>query len=838
MNSKSIHTILMRCLILSVIILCFTLSVYAEPTVNGLFYGDGDSGEYEVLAENEEGRGTLYYYLQNNALYMAVVVDPSVNDNVFDKFKVTDYISSAGWNRGAGRTGYELVGSDHLEFSFTRTKDRVTETLTWHQDYVYDADGDGDPMEADWLSDADGDDGSGTPPAGLVSRSSLQWNMNNSPWVSDHPEYFNGSGRQAPWKSPHDDENSVTDGYPQWDSVNQWEWALVYEMKIPLDRVTGTMEFRVNSAHNSPSKDGDENVPIPISGTVTLTTIIPKDFGDLPVPYATTKADDGPWHELTSTANPTLGSLVDADMDGIPGTEADGDDNDNTSNDEDGIEFTSRIAAAETATLTATATRSGYLSAWMDFNRDGDFSDSGEQIFADQALTAGANTLSYSVPASVTQGVSYARFRFSSETGLTPAGGASDGEVEDYRVQVLSLEYADYGDAADGWSAAGEAVDPSFAYLGLDVDTEGVYTGTLAADDDDNSDSDDEDGITFYSRYDGVNWIEMNEPFYFVRGDEYKVNVDVTIAAGVSARLSGWFDFDADGFANAAPDLIIDNDVFAGAIAKTNAGGLSKSLAESRDYTFTVPELASADYTYIRFRLDTGYSSGPLSPSGYGDGFGEVEDYYAELGNTEPVAVSLASFDAELEKHTVQLSWASENEIDHAGYTVARSESQSGPFATLVYALITEPVCIQGPVRHYEYIDQNIQSGKSYFYILNAVDLNGQSQSFGPVQVSTAGMGETVKIDRYWISGNYPNPFNPETRFEYHLPQAARVQLEIYDVRGRLIRTLVSEGQTEGKYQVEWNALDQTGQSMSSGTYLYRFQAGDLIQTGSMIYIK
>ncbi|MDZ7724708.1 MAG: GEVED domain-containing protein [candidate division KSB1 bacterium] len=820
----------------------------ATPTVNGLFYGDGDSGEYEVLAENEEGRGTLYYYLENNSLYMAVVVDPSVNDNVFDKFKETDYISSAGWSRGAGRTGYELVGSDHLEFSFTRTKNGVNETLSWHQDYVYDADGDGDPMEADWLSDAWGDDGSSKngllPPEGTISKSSLQWNLNNDSWVTNHPEYFDGGGRRAPWKSPHDpnDPNSLSGGYPFWDSVNQWEWALVYEMMIPLDGITGTMEFRVNSAHNSPSKDDNENVPIPISGTVSLTTITPKDFGDLPSPYPTVKADNGPYHELTSASNPTLGAFVDADMDGLPGAEASGDDNDNTENDEDGIEFTSKIAAGETATLTATANLSGYLNAWMDFNGDGDFDDTGEQIFTDQALSGGANNLNYSVPANVTQGVSYARFRFSSETGLSPTGGASDGEVEDYRVQVLSLEYADYGDAAEGWLPAGEAVDASYAYLGSSVDKEGVYTGTLTADDDDNSDIDDEDGVTFYSTEDaGATWSEMSEPLYFVRGARYKVQVDVTVAAGVNARLAAWFDFDGDGFDNGSPDLIIDNDVYKGSMAKSAISSLAKSnqtMAESREYTFTVPDVASADLTYVRFRLDTGYSSDPLSPSGYGDGFGEVEDYYAQLGDTDPVAVSLASFDAQLDNNAVILTWTSENEVDHAGYTVSRSESKTGPFKALFSGLITEPDSKQGALKSYAYTDSQVRSDKTYYYRLNAVDLSGGSQPFGPVKVTTTGIEQKIAVDQYWISDNYPNPFNPSTVIEYRLPEASFVHLEIYDINARLITTLVSQSQGSGRYRVEWDATNNAGASVSSGTYFYRFRAGDVTQNGSMIYMK
>ncbi len=72
------------------------------------------------------------------------------------------------------------------------------------------------------------------------------------------------------------------------------------------------------------------------------------------------------------------------------------------------------------------ASAAGYLSAWIDFNSDGDWSDAGEQVFADQALGPGANALSFAVP-QTPPGVTYARFRFSDDTGLSLSGPATDG---------------------------------------------------------------------------------------------------------------------------------------------------------------------------------------------------------------------------------------------------------------------------------------------------------------------------------------------------------------------------------------------------------------------------
>jgi hypothetical protein len=85
----------------------------------------------------------------------------------------------------------------------------------------------------------------------------------------------------------------------------------------------------------------------------------------------------------------------------------------------------------------------------------------------------------------------------------------------------------------------------------------------------------------------------------------------------------------------------------------------------------------------------------------------------------------------------------------------------------------------------------------------------------------------------FLLEQNYPNPFNPSTTIRYQLPVASEVKLEVYDVLGKKIATLVSERQSAGSYQVVWNAS-----GLSSGTYFYRLQAGTFVETKKMIMVK
>ena len=91
---------------------------------------------------------------------------------------------------------------------------------------------------------------------------------------------------------------------------------------------------------------------------------------------------------------------------------------------------------------------------------------------------------------------------------------------------------------------------------------------------------------------------------------------------------------------------------------------------------------------------------------------------------------------------------------------------------------------------------------------------------------------------QFELSQNYPNPFNPVTTIEYSLPSRTDVTIEVFNVLGQKVRTLVNETKSAGSYRTEWNGIDDAGRPISTGVYLYRFSAGDLVQTKKMLLIK
>lgn len=178
----------------------------------------------------------------------------------------------------------------------------------------------------------------------------------------------------------------------------------------------------------------NKNVPNINFGNATAA-----DFGDAPAPYPTLLSQGGASAGIFPGFH--LGTRIDAEPNGQPHPEALGDDL-NRVDDEDGVVFPALLYAGTDATLVVTvaASTSGFLSGWIDFNQDGDWNDPGEQVIVDRVVGSGTFNIPIPVPFDTTVGNTFARFRLALDPGVGPSGHTLAGEVEDYRVLVLSNE--------------------------------------------------------------------------------------------------------------------------------------------------------------------------------------------------------------------------------------------------------------------------------------------------------------------------------------------------------------------------------------------------------------
>ncbi len=92
--------------------------------------------------------------------------------------------------------------------------------------------------------------------------------------------------------------------------------------------------------------------------------------------------------------------------------------------------------------------------------------------------------------------------------------------------------------------------------------------------------------------------------------------------------------------------------------------------------------------------------------------------------------------------------------------------------------------------------------------------------------------------DHFELAQNYPNPFNPETQIEFLVPYQSDVKVEVYNISGQLVKTLVDGRITAGVHHIAWNGLSNSGTNVSSGVYLYRMTGPGFVQTKKMLMLK
>ncbi len=97
---------------------------------------------------------------------------------------------------------------------------------------------------------------------------------------------------------------------------------------------------------------------------------------------------------------------------------------------------------------------------------------------------------------------------------------------------------------------------------------------------------------------------------------------------------------------------------------------------------------------------------------------------------------------------------------------------------------------------------------------------------------------ESAVPDQYELKQNYPNPFNPTTDIRFAIPKPGHVKLEVYNIQGRLVRTLIDRELSAGEHIVQWDSTDDNGNIVASGTYLYRLTADDYIESKKMTLVK
>ncbi len=97
---------------------------------------------------------------------------------------------------------------------------------------------------------------------------------------------------------------------------------------------------------------------------------------------------------------------------------------------------------------------------------------------------------------------------------------------------------------------------------------------------------------------------------------------------------------------------------------------------------------------------------------------------------------------------------------------------------------------------------------------------------------------QALRPGKFDLRQNYPNPFNPNTIINYALPKTSHVKVEIFNILGQRVRTLVNEEEGPGYKSIKWDGKDQHGNQLGSGVYFCRIEAGDFTSSRKMTLLK
>jgi hypothetical protein len=130
------------------------------------------------------------------------------------------------------------------------------------------------------------------------------------------------------------------------------------------------------------------------------------------------------------------------------------------------------------------------------------------------------------------------------------------------------------------------------------------------------------------------------------------------------------------------------------------------------------------------------------------------------------------------------------------------------------------------------------QSGAATLTVVANDGVNEGRAVLRNLVVSVGSPKEPAAPRQFTLQQNYPNPFNPATTIRFNLPKSMRVEIAIYDLYGQLIRTLLSQTMMNGGHVVAWDGRNDAGELVVSGVYFYRLQAGDLVQSRKMVFVR
>ncbi len=215
-------------------------------------------------------------------------------------------------------------------------------------------------------------------------------------------------------------------------------------------------------------------------------------------------------------------------------------------------------------------------------------------------------------------------------------------------------------------------------------------------------------------------------------------------------------------------------------------------------------------------------------------GVTEFSQYSIGDAGDNPLPIELSSFTAIAGNGQVTLKWTTGSEINNEAFLLERSEDNED------YVQIAQ-ICGQGSSskgHEYEFVDQNVTAGKTYYYRLANRNYSGIITYHQTISITAS----KELPGKFALYPNYPNPFNPETTIRFDVPttgsELKQVKLVIFNSLGQLVKTLYDEAFSGGEYEIKWDGKDSRDVILPSGVYFIHFQSADFVRTRKMVLLR
>jgi hypothetical protein len=201
-------------------------------------------------------------------------------------------------------------------------------------------------------------------------------------------------------------------------------------------------------------------------------------------------------------------------------------------------------------------------------------------------------------------------------------------------------------------------------------------------------------------------------------------------------------------------------------------------------------------------------------------------DIYASLYDLSTlVPTFLRNYSANFSNGTIHVEWTVLSTEIEPCFEIFREHKGDGAWRRL------DNVQLGRNGDHYKYVDRDIIPGESYRYMVQVNDPPGQQTLFVTDVIHTS---LSLKLAVY----SFPNPFNPTTNIQYTIPECSYVTLEVFDIRGRKIVSLVDRLLKSGRHNTRWEGLNSSNNPVSSGVYFLRLTAGKRTISTKIILLR